>query len=145
MAEVSGNSVKQISNGRSRVRVVSGFVVTRIANSADAPVTADAVYINGKVFTAGDASPIVEAFAVRDGHFLAVGTSKAMRRYIGKTTTVVDLKRHLVTPGLADGHLHNEGGGQGFDLSTSRSTRRSGNRREERTLWRIDYFERRLA
>ena len=34
---------------------------------------------------------------------------------------VIDLNGRFVTPGLADGHLHNEGGGRGIDLSGTRS------------------------
>jgi hypothetical protein len=82
---------------------------------------ADAVFVNGKVFTAGDGAPIAQGFAIKDGKFLAVGTSQAMRLHIGKATTVVDLHGRLVTPGLADGHFHNEGGGPGIDLSQARS------------------------
>jgi predicted amidohydrolase YtcJ len=44
-----------------------------------------------------------------------------MRRYIGRNTAVTDLHGRLVTPGLADGHFHNEGGGPNLDLSKTGS------------------------
>ena len=83
--------------------------------------TADLVFINGKVFTADDRSAIAEAFAVKDGRFIAVGTTAAMRAHAGPGAKVVDLNGCFVTPGLADAHLHNEGGGRGIDLSGTRS------------------------
>ena len=82
---------------------------------------ADAVFVNGKVFTANAHSSIAQGFAIKDGHFLAVGGSQAMRRFIGKNTKVVDLGGRMVVPGLCDGHFHNEGGGRGIDLSMARS------------------------
>ena len=33
----------------------------------------------------------------------------------------MDLHGRMVTPGLSDGHFHNEGGGHGIDLSPTRS------------------------
>ena len=100
---------------------VTGLAVAQVAVGVNSPIAADAVYINGKVFTSADTLPIAEAFAVRNGRFVAVGANKAMKAYIANNTSVVDLKGHLVAPGLADGHLHNEGGGPGFDLSGTRS------------------------
>ncbi len=82
---------------------------------------ADAVFVNGKVFTANGRSAVVQAFAVRGGRFVAAGTNDAVRAYVGPSTRTVDLQGRLVTPGLADGHFHNEGGGPGIDLSQARS------------------------
>jgi predicted amidohydrolase YtcJ len=82
---------------------------------------ADAVFVNGKVFTADGRSSTAQAFAVKDGRFLAVGTNSAVRHFFGEGTKIIDLHGHFVTPGLADGHFHNEGGGRGIDLSQSRS------------------------
>jgi len=82
---------------------------------------ADVVAVNGKVFTARDGGGLVEGFAVRGDKFIAVGTSEAMRAHVGATTKVIDLAGRFVTPGLADGHFHNEGGGPGIDLSATRS------------------------
>src|SRR5437016_6192204 len=59
--------------------------------------------------------------AVKDGRFIAVGSSQAVRAHVGPGSKVVDLSGRFVTPGLADGHLHNEGGGRGIDLSGTRS------------------------
>src|SRR5262249_22888964 len=75
---------------------------------------ADAVFVNGKVFTVNAHSSIAQGFAIKDGHFLAVGSSQAIRRYIGKNTKVVDLGGRMVVPGLCDGHFHDEGGGRGI-------------------------------
>jgi predicted amidohydrolase YtcJ len=82
---------------------------------------ADSIFVNGKVFTGDERSGIAEGFAVKSDRFLAVGTSKAMRGYMGKGTVIVDLHGRTVTPGLSDGHFHNEGGGHGLDLSATRS------------------------
>lgn len=82
---------------------------------------ADAVFINGKIFTADARSTVVQAFAVKDDHFVAAGTNEAIRAYQGPTTKIVDLQGRLVVPGLADGHFHNEGGGPGIDLSQVRT------------------------
>ena len=82
---------------------------------------ADSIFVNGKVFTADDRLGIAQGFAVKDGRFLAVGASRAVRAYMGKGTAVVDLRGRTVTPGLSDGHFHNEGGGHGLDLSATRS------------------------
>jgi predicted amidohydrolase YtcJ len=83
--------------------------------------TADLVLLNGKIFTADARSSLVEGFAVKDGRFIAVGSSAAMQAHVGPGSKVIDLHGRFVTPGLADGHLHNEGGGPGVDLSGARS------------------------
>jgi predicted amidohydrolase YtcJ len=95
------------------------LAATPATRAAEAPPSA--VFVNAKVFTADDRSTIAEGFAVTGDRFVAVGTTQAMRRLAGKTTRVVDLHGRLVTPGLADGHFHNEGGGPGLDLSRARS------------------------
>lgn len=82
---------------------------------------ADAIYSNGKVVTVDGSSTIAQAFAVKDGKFLAVGTAEQMAAYAGTTTERVDLKGRTVIPGLGDAHLHNVGGGPGIDLSKART------------------------
>jgi predicted amidohydrolase YtcJ len=99
------------------VLVIAG--TSSFASAADAPATT--LYVNGKIFTAGPGAATAQAFAVRDGVFLAVGSRKSVEAAAGKSAVVVDLHGHFVTPGLADGHFHNEGGGTGIDLSRVRS------------------------
>jgi predicted amidohydrolase YtcJ len=83
--------------------------------------TADLVVVNAKVFTAREGAPLTQAFAVKDGKFIAVGATAAVRARIGPETKIIDAGGHFVVPGLADGHFHNEGGGKGVDLSATRS------------------------
>ena len=49
---------------------------------------------------------IAEAVAIRDGKFLAVGSSQQMRSLAGAKTEVVDLGGKSVVPGFNDGHGH---------------------------------------
>jgi predicted amidohydrolase YtcJ len=92
-----------------------------MAISGASAQTAEAVFVNGRVFTADGGSVLAQGFAIGDGRFIAVGSSDAMRQHVGPGTRIVDLAGRFVTPGLADGHLHNEGGGRGIDLSGARS------------------------
>ena len=84
-------------------------------------VVADAVFTNGKIVTVDERSSIAQAFAVKDGRFIYVGTASQAMAHAGPATRVVDLKGRTTIPGLADSHLHTAGGGAGLDLSKTRS------------------------
>jgi len=49
------------------------------------------------------------------------GSNAEVRKFVGKSTKLIDLKGHFVSPGLTDDHFHNEGGGTGIDLSHVRT------------------------
>ena len=82
---------------------------------------ADTVFTNGKVVTVDARASIAQAFAVKDGKFMHVGSTSETMAYAGPATRVIDLKGRTVIPGLADSHLHTAGGGPGIDLSKTRS------------------------
>jgi hypothetical protein len=83
--------------------------------------SADTVFRNGKVVTVDGSSSVVQAFAVRSGRFVALGSNDDVDGFVGSSTKVVDLGGRTVIPGLADAHMHNEGGGPGMDLSLART------------------------
>lgn len=70
---------------------------------------ADLVLYNGKIHTVDrdDANySIVQAVAIRDGRFLAVGSDKDALALAGPSTVKVDLKGRTVVPGFIDTHSH---------------------------------------
>src|SRR5476649_1685277 len=81
----------------------------------------DTILVNGHVITVDARFSIAEAVAIAGGKFTMVGTNAAIRRLAGPKTTTIDLHWQTVIPGLADGHLHDAGGGPGVDLSGARS------------------------
>lgn len=91
------------------------------ARADSAPQPAELVVLNGKVFTADAQSSLQQAFAVKDQKFIAVGSTKEIRHYVGPQTRVIDLKGRFVSPGLTDDHFHGEGGGPGIDLAHART------------------------
>lgn len=66
----------------------------------------DAIFINAQVFTADEAQPAAQAFAVEDGRILAIGGQDAVLAYRGPQTQVIDLEGKRVLPGLIDAHTH---------------------------------------
>jgi len=66
----------------------------------------DAVYTNGTVYTVDEKAPWVEAFAVRDGKFVAVGSNDEIETLVGENTTVTDLGGKFTMPGFIDTHFH---------------------------------------
>ncbi len=62
------------------------------------------LYINGKVFT--DKLPLVDAFAVEDGKFVAVGTNEEVKAVMNDGDEVIDLGGKFVVAGFIDSHMH---------------------------------------
>jgi len=67
---------------------------------------ADDVYVNGRIRTVDGSPGIVEAMAIREGRFLAVGGGKAVLEHRCDSTRVHDLGGRAVIPGLIDSHGH---------------------------------------
>jgi predicted amidohydrolase YtcJ len=76
-----------------------------------APLRADVVFKNGKIYTNRDGSPPAQAIAVRDGRIVQVGSSVELGA-LEKGARVVDLKGRTVVPGLVDAHVHLSGIGE---------------------------------
>ena len=85
-----------------------GGLVSMVASAEDKAkdVKADVVYRNGFVYTVDGMAQVAEAFAVKDGKFVAVGSNDAMKAVTCKDTKVIHLKKKMVMPGLADSHIH---------------------------------------
>ena len=70
---------------------------------------ADLIVVNARVYTADDARPLAEAFAVRGGKLTFVGSTREARALAGNATRVVDLAGQTVIPGMVDAHAHYSG------------------------------------
>ena len=66
----------------------------------------DLVVLNGRVYTVDDDQPRAEAFAVKNGRFLAVGSDDDVRNLVAPGTEVIDVEGMTVVPGFIDCHLH---------------------------------------
>lgn len=66
----------------------------------------DLVLVNGRVYTVDDRQPKAEALAVKNGQFVAVGSSKQIRELASSGTQVIDADGMTVTPGFIDAHTH---------------------------------------
>jgi hypothetical protein len=91
---------------------IAGGTLLGAAGTVDAQVTnsdprnADLVVLNAKVYTVDARAPRAEAFAVRGGRFVAVGSSAEIKPLVGKGTETFDAKQMTVVPGFIDCHNH---------------------------------------
>ncbi len=65
--------------------------------------------INARVYTMDDALPRAQAFAVKNGRFVAVGSTSDIRNLITRGTEVIDAAGLTVVPGFIDAHCHPSG------------------------------------
>jgi predicted amidohydrolase YtcJ len=67
---------------------------------------ADLVVLNAKILTVDERFREAQALAVRDGRFVAVGSTAEVRARIDGATRVIDGGGRTVIPGLIDSHVH---------------------------------------
>jgi len=72
---------------------------------------ADLVLLNCAVWTVNPAQPWAEAVAIKEDKILEAGSSQEIKRMIGDSTQVIDLKGDMVLPGFIDSHTHFLDGG----------------------------------
>src|SRR4051812_29864225 len=66
----------------------------------------DLIVHNASVYTMDPAMPRAQAFAVKGGRFVAIGSTAEIRALAGKGTESIDAKRMTVVPGFVDTHNH---------------------------------------
>jgi predicted amidohydrolase YtcJ len=69
----------------------------------------DMIVVNAKIYTVDDRMPRAPAFAVKDGRFMAVGSTADIRTMADRQTEVVDGHGMTVLPGFIDCHNHAPG------------------------------------
>ena len=79
---------------------------TSQAASSSPAVVADTIYTNGKIYTVDKAQLWVEAVAIKDGKFIAVGSADDVAAVTGDATEIVDLAGAFAMPGIGDNHIH---------------------------------------
>jgi predicted amidohydrolase YtcJ len=114
--------------------LAGAFTLRRATGSASAPAQApgapvpadrgepDLVVVNARVFTSDAALPRAEAFAVKNGRFVAVGSTSDVRNIASPRTQVVDAQRMFVTPGFIDAHCHPSGVQELYGVNTNLRT-----------------------
>ena len=80
------------------------------------PRSADSIVRNARVITMEPGTPEAQAFAVRDGRIIAVGSNEAIGGLSGKGTEIVDARGMTVVPGFIDCHLHPVGESLLYDV-----------------------------
>ncbi len=80
------------------------FMFTSLS-SCESKEAVDLIVHNAKVYTVDADFSQQEAFAIRDGKFVEVGTSKAI---LNKYTSarIVDAEKNYILPGIIDAHAH---------------------------------------
>lgn len=86
-----------------------GSLWTNTASAVVGPREPELVVLNAKVYTVDDQMPQAQAFAVRDGRFVAVGTNDEVRALVGPTTKSFDAQQMTIVPGFIDCHNHARG------------------------------------
>jgi len=82
----------------------------------------DLIVVNGIVYTSDAAQPRAEAFAVKNGRFVAVGSTPDVRNLASRRTQILDAQRMTVTPGFIDAHCHPSGVNELYGVNTNLRT-----------------------
>ena len=69
----------------------------------------DLVVFNAKVYTMEAGAQTAQAFAIKGGRFVSVGTTDQIKGLAGKSTQTIDARQMTIVPGFTDCHNHAPG------------------------------------
>jgi predicted amidohydrolase YtcJ len=81
-------------------------IVAVLLAAVPAAEPADLIVLNANVLTMDGKVPAAQAFAVRQGRFVSVGSNADIKPLAGPKTRVLDLAGKTVVPGFIDAHAH---------------------------------------
>ncbi|MDZ7613216.1 MAG: amidohydrolase family protein [Flavobacteriaceae bacterium] len=84
---------------------------------------AEMIVFNGNIYTVNGNFDKAQAFAVKNGRFIAVGTNDAILKHY-ESKNLIDAENRTILPGLIDAHCHFFGLGlamQNLDLAGTSS------------------------
>lgn len=85
--------------------LIIAIIVLTIFSCNNNTTEADTIVINANVYTVDSAFNTTEAFAIKDGKFVAIGsTSEIKQNY--SSNKIIDAKGQTIVPGLIDAHCH---------------------------------------
>ena len=88
------------------------------AQQTTAAIEPDLVVINARVYTIDPAQPRAEAFAIKNGRFVAIGSTSDVRNLVTRRTKVIDAQRMTALPGFIDAHCHPSGVDELYGVNT---------------------------
>ncbi|WP_299767507.1 amidohydrolase family protein [uncultured Dokdonia sp.] len=97
------------------MRIVTFLSLFIIAVSCTSKQEVDLIVTNATVYTVNDAFAKAESFAIKDGAFVAVGTSQEITATY-TASEVIDASGKTILPGLIDAHCHFFGLGQNLQV-----------------------------
>jgi predicted amidohydrolase YtcJ len=103
-------------------RIFILLIAVLILASPQKTIDADLILHNGTIWTVDQKNPSVQAVAIKDGRFIAVGADSAALKFRGPTTQVVDLKGAFVVPGFNDNHVHFASAAQFLEFNIMRAS-----------------------
>ena len=90
-----------------------------VQQNRGAGIEADSIVVNARGITMDAVLPNAEAFAVKDGRFLAVGKNADIRNLASTRTQVVDAQQMTVLPGFMDCHCHPDGVSELYEVNAN--------------------------
>jgi len=83
-----------------------GICLAAVPTSRCAETPPDLIVVNANIITINSQQPRAQAFAVRNGRFIEVGSNESARELVGRETLVIDADGKTITPGFNDAHIH---------------------------------------
>ena len=87
------------------MKKLSLLFIALIVVSCSTKQQADLIVTNANIYTVNDSFETAQAFAVKDGKFLEVGTTQDILASY-EALTIEDAKGQTIVPGLIDAHCH---------------------------------------
>ena len=86
-------------------RILTLVIAIAVFSCQQEKLVADLIVTNANIYTVDDAFNKQEAFAVKDGKFIAVGSSEEIISTY-KSDNIINVDGQTITPGLIDAHCH---------------------------------------